>query len=70
MPEKIAISINGESEYVCKLQSLEQLLADRKCNSQQVAVAINCQFVARGDYASTEIQAGDKIDILSPIAGG
>jgi sulfur carrier protein len=34
------------------------------------AVALNGQFVARGEHASKVLAAGDKLDIVSPVAGG
>ena len=34
------------------------------------AVALNGQFVSRKHYATTTLTADDKIEILSPIAGG
>jgi sulfur carrier protein len=34
------------------------------------AVALNGQFVARGEHASKALSAGDKLDIVSPVAGG
>ena len=34
------------------------------------AVAHNGQFVSQQDYATTALTANDKIEILSPIAGG
>jgi sulfur carrier protein len=34
------------------------------------AVALNGQFIARGEHASKALNAGDKLDIVSPVAGG
>jgi sulfur carrier protein len=34
------------------------------------AVALNGQFVARGEHASKALSAGDKLDVVSPVAGG
>ena len=34
------------------------------------AVAINSEFISRQHYDSTELCSGDKVDIVSPIAGG
>jgi len=35
-----------------------------------IAVALNETFVLKTKYAETEINDGDRLDILSPIAGG
>jgi sulfur carrier protein len=34
------------------------------------AVALNGQFVARGEHASKSLAAGDKLDVVAPVAGG
>ena len=34
------------------------------------AVALNGQFVARGEHATKTLAAGDKLDVVSPIANG
>ncbi|MFT4929346.1 MAG: sulfur carrier protein [Phenylobacterium sp.] len=34
------------------------------------AVAHNGQFVSQQDYATTTLNTNDKVEILSPIAGG
>jgi sulfur carrier protein len=34
------------------------------------AVAVNGEFVARAQHAARTLQAGDKIDVVHPVAGG
>jgi sulfur carrier protein len=34
------------------------------------AVALNGQFVARGEHATKTLAAGDRLDVVSPVAGG
>jgi sulfur carrier protein len=34
------------------------------------AVAVNGQFVARSQHAARPLQAGDKLDVVHPVAGG
>ncbi|WP_206950917.1 sulfur carrier protein ThiS [Trinickia acidisoli] len=34
------------------------------------AVALNGEFVARGQHAARALRAGDKIDVVHPVAGG
>ncbi|SPB17915.1 sulfur carrier protein ThiS [Caballeronia novacaledonica] len=34
------------------------------------AVALNGSFVARGEHATKTLAAGDKLDVVSPVAGG
>ncbi|MCH9742728.1 MAG: sulfur carrier protein ThiS, partial [Proteobacteria bacterium] len=37
---------------------------------QRMACAINTQFVPKGQYATTEINNGDRIDVVAPVQGG
>ena len=34
------------------------------------AVAVNGEFVARGQHAARTLHSGDKIDVVHPVAGG
>ncbi|WP_296659073.1 sulfur carrier protein ThiS [Paraburkholderia sp.] len=34
------------------------------------AVAVNGDFVARAQHAARTLQAGDRMDVVSPVAGG
>jgi sulfur carrier protein len=38
--------------------------------SPPFAVAINLQFVPKTQYAHTALNAGDQIEVISPITGG
>jgi sulfur carrier protein len=34
------------------------------------AVAVNGEFVARGQHAQRALEAGDRVDVVHPVAGG
>ena len=34
------------------------------------AAAVNLQFVPRTQYPHTPLQAGDKVELISPVTGG
>ena len=34
------------------------------------AVAINTRFVPRSTYAQTPLQAGDRVEVITPVTGG
>ena len=34
------------------------------------AVALNGDFVARAQHAARTLQSGDRLDVVSPVAGG
>jgi sulfur carrier protein len=64
------LSINGEiKEFKKKTLTVKELLELMKYN-KGIAVALNETFVLKTKYAETEINDGDRLDILSPIAGG
>jgi sulfur carrier protein len=64
------LSINGEiKEFEQKTLTVKELLELMKYN-KGIAVALNETFVLKTKYAETEINDGDRLDILSPIAGG
>ncbi len=63
------ISVNTEVKSVSESITLAQLLIqEEKIGS--FAIAVNSEFVAKARYETTRLTEGDKIDILSPIAGG
>lgn len=63
------ISLNGKPESLPEalslLQAIEQWQPDKP-----FAVAVNGEFVPRSLYADTALNAGDSVDIVSPVAGG
>lgn len=34
------------------------------------AVAVNTEFVPKGQYDSRQLQAGDSLEVISPVTGG
>ncbi|WP_111977639.1 sulfur carrier protein ThiS [Algibacillus agarilyticus] len=62
------IMINGEVHALTS-STLQDILVE--FNAQPpFAVALNGDFVSQGEYGSTQIAAGDQLDIVSPIYGG
>ncbi|MGJ3494889.1 sulfur carrier protein ThiS [Piscirickettsia salmonis] len=66
----IMIKRNGQSERIQENTLLTHALAKWNYQGASFAVAINCSFVPRSDFASTYLQAGDEIDVVSPMQGG
>ncbi|WP_426359358.1 sulfur carrier protein ThiS [Pseudocolwellia sp. HL-MZ19] len=58
---------NKEDVYIA--HALEQFLNEYQ-QQTTFAVALNSDFVGRGDYINTPIKEGDSIDVLFPIQGG
>lgn len=66
MKTELSIWLNGKTEILNSNQ-LTELLPRFKA---PFAVALNGCFIAANQYPNTVLQAGDQLDIVSPIAGG
>ena len=64
------ILVNGLTQEVHEATRVDQLLALIRCESQQVAVAVNLEFVPRSRYSNVCLKESDEVEILRPIAGG
>lgn len=62
----VNIWLNGKTESLNSNQ-LTELLPRFKA---PFAVALNGRFIAATQYPNIVLQAGDQLDIVSPIAGG
>ncbi len=63
------IEINGRPEEVAAA-TLAALLDERGFDPHSVATALNGEFVARDRRAAVALEPGDRIEVLSPMAGG
>lgn len=66
----IDILLNGEHKTVDTSASVATVLEENGFDCGRVAVAINSLFVARVDYDVQIFKAGDKVDVVAPMAGG
>lgn len=71
----ITISANGDPITLTKTTLLSDYLASLPNPSETAtgtvfAVAINGEFVPRSQYATTQLQQGDELDVVSPVGGG
>jgi sulfur carrier protein len=65
----IEILLNGESRMIAANLSVAELLQQLACQGRFV-VAMNGALLPRADYVSTALRSDDRVDILTPIAGG
>ena len=66
---RIAILVNGERTETFAV-SLSELLAQLGFDQNQVATALNGDFVPRQARAETGLAADDKVEIVAPRQGG
>lgn len=65
------IYVNGEAQEVNLpinvAELIKQLLVE---NPEMVSVQVNEEFAERGDWETTDIKEGDKVDFLYFMGGG
>ena len=69
--DSIACSLNGEQVELNHRSLMQLLLAHGlKPDQSGVAVALNDMVVRRGDWESTELSDGDRIEVITAMQGG
>lgn len=63
------IFLNGE-QHSTAATDLKALLVEIELDEAVVATALNGEFVAAEERASTAISEGDRIEVLAPMQGG
>ena len=66
------ITLNGEERTVRDGLTVHDLLADAGLDPSQkgIAVAVNAEVAPRGEWASTHLEPGDRVDVIRAIQGG
>ena len=66
----IEITINGEPRPVAAGSSINDLVALLELTAQRLAIELNLSILPRTAWAETELQAGDKLEIVHFVGGG
>lgn len=64
------VFFNGKKESFPEKISLRDFLKEKGYEDSFYAVAVNCEFVPRSEYATKEIGEGDEIEVVAPMQGG
>jgi len=64
------IHVNGQDRELDAPATLADLIENLQFNPKYVAVEVNEQLVPRHRYASTPLQEGDRIEIVTLVGGG
>lgn len=64
------IKVNGETRELKASMSVQALVAELGLNNKQVAVERNLEIVPKSAHANTQINDGDRIEIVHFIGGG
>jgi sulfur carrier protein len=67
--EGVSVRVNGEPQRV-RARTLADLIVELGYADARVATARNGDFVPERARASTELRAGDSIEIVAPRQGG
>lgn len=63
------ITINQNTAELPDHATVQDALA-AICARPPFAVAVNTQFVPNTQYAARALQAGDRVEVISPVTGG
>jgi thiamine biosynthesis protein ThiS len=64
------VTINGGEEDIETDVTVAALVARFNLEPKHVAVEINQDLVSRGNYDSTTLKEGDRIEIVTLVGGG
>ncbi len=64
------LTVNGKKLEVADEVTITALLAELKINALRVAVQLNQEIVKRERYEETSLKAGDRLEIITFMAGG
>lgn len=66
----VTVLLNGESRAIPAGTTVEALLRQLDLAGKPVAVERNLEVVPRSKHAETEIQMGDRLEIVTLVGGG
>ncbi len=66
----INIQVNGESHTCVAETALPELLTQLKLNPRLIAVEYNGEILHRQYWANTQMQSGDRLEIVTIVGGG
>ena len=70
-PARVAvITVNGKEHELTELSSLADLIKSLALEAGQITVERNKEIVARANYAHTQLEAGDHLEIVTFVGGG
>ena len=68
--QQLSIQFNGESVVIDRPVTVTGFLQQQNVAAKRFVVVINDEIVPKSDWGVREINAGDQLDIMSPISGG
>ena len=66
----MTLEINGETRTISPVSNVRELLELLGVVEGRVAVELNRKLVRRGDWETTAISSGDRVEIVQFVGGG
>ncbi|MFF7471597.1 sulfur carrier protein ThiS [Streptomyces sp. NPDC008092] len=66
----VTISVNGERREIAPGTALDSLVRSLTPAPSGVAAAVNETVVPRGQWATTGLAEGDRVEVLTAVQGG
>lgn len=70
MPDQVTLQVNGEPRTCNANTSLPLFLTQLGLNPRLVAVEYNGEILHRQFWEQTEMQTGDRLEIVTIVGGG
>lgn len=70
MNDLITLQVNGEEKSCGPQTTLPDFLVQLGMNPKLVAVEYNGEILHRQFWAATQIQAGDRLEVVTIVGGG
>lgn len=68
--QTVSIVVNGEPKSAASSLSVAQLLETLGLHAGRVAIERNWQILPRSEWATTQVAAGDRYEIVQFVGGG
>jgi sulfur carrier protein len=70
MAERISLQVNGETRDCAANSRLPEALEQLGFNPRLVAVEYNGEILHRQFWTDTQLQAGDRLEVVTVVGGG
>jgi len=67
---EIVIELNGSARRVAEGATVATLLADLDLDGRTVVVELNRQIVRRTEISDTQLEDGDRVELVHFVGGG
>jgi sulfur carrier protein len=69
-PSAIEIVVNGKAATIPAASTVHEFLASKGMTDAMAIVERNGTIVPRADYSATELQPGDRLEVVHAVGGG